>query len=734
MEIELTALIDYLPGHVYFYDLDCIIRACNLLQARALGFKTVNDAIGVSIAELRPSTEIDLIIKNNNIIIKTKKPHRFEEYVPDENGELKLFYSDKVPILKDDSVIGILGISTKVDPNEIELRKKDIIFQKVIDLIPAHIFWKDKSGAYQGCNFSQAIDAGFSKEEIIGKNDLELSWYPEAVDLMKNDKHVMSTGNMLSVEEFSTISSGQKRLYLSKKIPMYDDKGEIDGIIGVGIDITQEKEAEKLRIEAAEREAQHLREFQDLIDLLPAHIYWKDKNGLFLRVNLQQAQSLGFNCKEDVVGKGDKDVYPLATDIERIVANDQYVMSTKQLYTIEESGIMPDGQERVFLSKKIPTYDKNGEVDGIFGISIDITGEKELQKKERVFQEIIDMLPTHIYWKDKEGRYLGCNLKQAQSAGFTSSKELIGKTDSDPSVPWHSYHPTIQANDRQAMENKQLLTIEELATMNDGQERIFLSKKLPTYDVLNEVNGIVGVSVDITAEKEAERLIQESLHKQLHSANLISASIAHELRTPLMTINNNITALKINLPASNQFVLDKVQAVKKEINKANECINMLLMNIREIHLDKLEACSIQSCISEAIERFPYSNSQDIQLIVFNQDEQDFSFMGDRTLMVHVLFNLIKNAVYFIHRAEKGKIYISTAHDQHYNYLYFEDTACGIREANLNKIFERFYTTTDVGSGVGLSFCKLAIEKFGGSIDCSSVEGEFTKFTIRLPKL
>jgi len=202
----------------------------------------------------------------------------------------------------------------------------------------------------------------------------------------------------------------------------------------------------------------------------------------------------------------------------------------------------------------------------------------------------------------------------------------------------------------------------------------------------------------------------------------------------LMTINNNITALKMNLSASDQFVLDKIQAVKKEINKANECINMLLMNIREIQLDKVEPCSIRSCITEAIECFPYSNSQDINLIVFKHDEQDFLFMGDKTLMVHVLFNLIKNAIYFIHRAEKGKVYISTAHDQHNNYLHFEDTACGIKEADLNRIFDRFYTTTDIGSGVGLSFCKLAIEKFAGNIDCYSIEGEFTKFTIRLPKL
>lgn len=611
---DLAILIEHLPGHVYFYDLEGAIRACNLRQAKALGFTKIEDAIGTSVYVGRLEAEAKAIQENNNRIIESKIPQRFDELGKNEAGEVHLFSSHKVPWIQNDKVIGILGISTQIEPYELELRKKDSMLQEIIDALPAHIYWKNKEGVYLGCNLKQAESVGFKdKKELIGRKDNDLVWLAESAKLRESDEFVMRTGKLYTVEEPATLSDGKLRIFLSKKLPTYNANGEIDGILGVSIDITSEKAAEKLRLEkeVAEREAAHL----------------------------------------------------------------------------------------------------------------------------RMIQDIIDMLPAHIYWKDQDGKYLGSNLKQAQSAGYDDKNRLLGKTDND--MPWVNHAEKIRKNDLKVMETKQFHTIEEPSTLADGKEHIFLTKKLPTYNSKGEVDGIAGVSVDITHEKETERLIKEDLQKQLHSANLLAASIAHELRTPLMTIGNCAMAIKLHLPVKDGFILDKIEAVKNEINKANECINMLLLNVRDIQLKELKHCNMKNCVDAAILRYPYSNVEDMRLITFADDafEQDeFAFKGDETLMVHVLFNLFKNAIYFIHKADKGKIVISTGQDQKYNYLWVEDNACGIDAAELTKIFDRFFTTTDIGSGIGLSFCKLAIEYFGGSISCESVKGEYTKFMIRLPKI
>lgn len=68
-----------------------------------------------------------------------------------------------------------------------------------------------------------------------------------------------------------------------------------------------------------------------------------------------------------------------------------------------------------------------------------------------------------------------------------------------------------------------------------------------------------------------------------------------------------------------------------------------------------------------------------------------------------------------------------------NILYFKDTGKGIPADVLPKLFEKFYTTTYHGTGLGLAFCKMVMTGFGGSISCTSEYGEFTQFEMVFPK-
>ncbi|WP_230306269.1 ATP-binding protein, partial [Legionella pneumophila] len=98
--------------------------------------------------------------------------------------------------------------------------------------------------------------------------------------------------------------------------------------------------------------------------------------------------------------------------------------------------------------------------------------------------------------------------------------------------------------------------------------------------------------------------------------------------------------------------------------------------------------------------------------------------------IHV--NLIKNALYVIAMAQRGEINIWTESGDKYHYLYFKDTAKGMSKQQLNRLFNHFYTTTFMGTGIGLSFCKLVMNAFGGDIVCESKEGEYTLFILSFP--
>ena len=164
---------------------------------------------------------------------------------------------------------------------------------------------------------------------------------------------------------------------------------------------------------------------------------------------------------------------------------------------------------------------------------------------------------------------------------------------------------------------------------------------------------------------------------------------------------------------------------------------MLLVNTagQPLFQTKQEPVSTTECISDAVRRYPFNNKTERNLL-FTSTEIEFYIHAPKLLIVHVLFNLIKNGLYYVQRNGSGTIEIRTCILGDVNYIVVHDTGPGIPLENQGQIFDRFYTTTDSGqgAGIGLSFCKIVMESIGGQIVCESVEGEYTTFKLRFPKL
>ena len=149
----------------------------------------------------------------------------------------------------------------------------------------------------------------------------------------------------------------------------------------------------------------------------------------------------------------------------------------------------------------------------------------------------------------------------------------------------------------------------------------------------------------------------------------------------------------------------------------------------------LDLFSVRGVIHEAVERFPFNNRRERELISISID-QDFDLIAPRLLVIHVLFNLIKNGLYFVQKAGKGNIDISTHVSGSDGCIVVHDTGAGVPAAVRPRMFERFYTTTHAGqsAGIGLSFCKLVMDSIGGKISCDSQEGQYTTFLLSFPEI
>ena len=118
-----------------------------------------------------------------------------------------------------------------------------------------------------------------------------------------------------------------------------------------------------------------------ILDSIPAHIYWKDLNGVHLGCNASNARAANLRASEDIVGKTD---YELSWKdrADNIVASDKKVLAEEREIFAEDVIVLPgETKETTFSTRKMPLYDENGELAGIIGVSLDITELKDTQKK-----------------------------------------------------------------------------------------------------------------------------------------------------------------------------------------------------------------------------------------------------------------------------------------------------------------------------------------------------------------
>ena len=162
---------------------------------------------------------------------------------------------------------------------------------------------------------------------------------------------------------------------------------------------------------------------------------------------------------------------------------------------------------------------------------------------------------------------------------------------------------------------------------------------------------------------------------------------------------------------------------------------LLLMNIKENpeqYYKDFSTSSIKNDIANALSEYPY-DGDDARLVKFTARE-NFNYHGHPILTRHIIFNLLKNAIYYIKSAGKGHIEIELHSNSDNNQIVFTDTGLGIAKDKLGKVFSRYYSEREEGTGLGLAFCKLIMESYGGDIECESLEGEYTRFILTFPKI
>ncbi len=367
--------------------------------------------------------------------------------------------------------------------------------------------------------------------------------------------------------------------------------------------------------------------------------------------------------------------------------------------------------------------------------------------KVEILSKVLDQAPCHFYALDKNGKVLSCNDQQAISLGYGSSAEIIGKTLAQL-LPLSDTGNWMQTAHR-IMQTNQPECIEELASFLGGP-RYFLSYKMPLLNKNKDPVGIVGISIDITEHKQKTEMKLATQASMLQLTEMLSSSIAHDFKNPIASMQLGLESIKrqINQALANlqpdshsapDVATEKLHRAKKSIDKLsstildyNNLIERYLHDIKKRHIDpsSFKKLDIATCIERSLDDYPFQPGQKnwVTLTV----EKNFVFEGDAAHTNNLWFNLIKNALFFIKQEQRGKITIRATIEDNKGIVYFCDTAKGMNEDEVEKAFKNFYSNRTQGTGIGLSYCQLIMEAYGGSISCQAVLGEYTEFRLVFP--
>jgi len=508
-------LAEFMPQVIFEMDEKGTITFANIQAFEMFGYDEQDLSEGIEYPSLFSADEIPILKTNLQKIAEGGQSAGNEYNAVRKNGSSFPVIVYVARIMKDGRLTGFRGMIVDITERkkaEEELRESERFLQDIADRIPGVIYqFYARTNGEMGLSYISA-----SSKELFGI-DMETphsfekflqGLTPSCKERFLNSikEAVASECNWQFEGEFKK-PSGQIISFAGTSRPArIGDTVRFNGML---LDITTRKQ-----IEGKLKESE--RKFRDIAELMPQVIFEIDDKGGVVFVNKQAFEFFGYK-ESDLPPHFNCFAHITPEDFPRMMANLRKVAEGVRSPGNEYTALKKDGSR--FSVIIYVTRIMNGDrLTGYRGIIIDITerkkaeeelrrAHKELDDRNSFLNALLAAIPTPVFYKDKEGRYLGCNQAFTDQMGL-ASEEMEGRTVFDL---WSAESAGIlQREDRAMMETGKPRVYERQITDKGGNERSVIFNKNVYRCADGTVAGIVGSYMDITQQKLARQSLEES--------------------------------------------------------------------------------------------------------------------------------------------------------------------------------------------------------------------------------
>lgn len=316
-------------------------------------------------------------------------------------------------------------------------------------------------------------------------------------------------------------------------------------------------------------------ELNKIADHIPCALIWKDRNNKLLGANKSALKCMGFKSAKQFIGRIDYEILSLE-DLAQYQSDDISVLEHGKVINRKFRYRNLNDETSCSQITKAPLYDTTGDIIGVIciisNVEINLKETEPVNNHQMLFKQLeknLSLIPSAFYWKDKNSIFLGVNEVALKYVGLSSAKDIIGKRDDE--IWGIEFAKKYIEDDKYVLSTGKILSKEDVYTDINGNIRYCHVIKAPFYDENNNIIGVIGNSIDITAEKEAEKLkIEIEKRSAIDQQQLIFKEFFEQLiqkMTPfvqlidsfkLSNLNNNIGATRSNSTNSN------IQLTKRE--------------------------------------------------------------------------------------------------------------------------------------------------------------------------